>query len=270
MVSIIKRISRVYRSSGIGGIVVKGLVRFGMYEPEILATRKKVNAFVRNIHDDIVAYGPYSGMILSDNIWWGRLDFAGKILGTYETQVIEKLITLSQPGATFLDIGSADGFFAVGMLRTGSYDKAVCFEISQKGRDVTAENARKNGVHSQIEILGQADAGEIAAMATQGTHTVILCDIEGGEFSLFDDALLASLAGTSIVIEMHPHLVEDGYAKRDALIERAQQHFKTETMKRAPIPLGDFSELEPLNDNERVLTFSEGRGAAGGWLVLTS
>jgi hypothetical protein len=269
MISTVKKVANAYNKIGFGGVVVRVLHRFGFYEPEILAARRKTTDLVRKLHNDVIAYGAFSGMILSNSIWWGRFDFANKILGTYETQVIDKLVELARPGATFIDVGCADGFFAVGILRICDLEKAVCFEISQEGRDVTAENAKRNAVLDRIDIRGQADREEITHAAELAAEAIVLCDIEGGEFSLFDDALLTKLSGSSIIIELHPHLIDDGYAKRDALIYRAGQYFNTSVMRRKPVSVGDFAELERLNDNERMLAFSEGRGAAGSWLVLT-
>lgn len=269
MIKMLKKTIHTYRAEGLGSVIVKVLVRLGMHTSEIVKARKKANQLVRGIHNDKVAYGRFSGMTLSNNVWWGRLDFAGKILGTYEKQVIDKLVELSRPGGLFIDIGSADGFFAVGMLRGGWFSRAVCFEISEKGREVTGENASKNDVFEKITIRGQAASTEIMSEVSQAEDVVILCDIEGAEFALFDDFLLKQLSGKSIVIEVHSHLVDGGDQLRDELVKRAKRYFKTEIMSREAIPVGAFSELSVLSDDERMLAFSEGRGAAGEWLVLS-
>lgn len=259
----------IIRNDGIGSVIVKVLVRYGLYETQIVEARRVVNEHIKIVHESIIAYGPFKGMSLSQKTWWGTFDYASKILGTYETQLIDKIISLSEPDTILIDVGAADGFFAIGLLRGGFFKRAECFEISPKGHEVIMENAIRNGVAEGISLHGKAEAAEILQIMQQGENVVLLCDIEGAEFDLFDDNTLKGLQGSRIVIELHPHKAKDGKYQREALIERAGRYFTVDFLKRSPIPVGDFDELSHFNDNERMLAFSEGRGEAGEWLVLT-
>jgi predicted O-methyltransferase YrrM len=269
MGGLVGKIARAYRNDGLGGVIVRILTRLGMHESEILKSRRKTNLYIRDLYDSKVAYGPFKGMQMARDTWWGQLNFAAKILGTYEAQVIERIGALAKPQGLFVDIGSADGFFAAGVLRAGWFDRALCFEISEAGRKFTTENATRNGVGDKVDVRGQADAQELIEATRDQADALILCDIEGAEFDLFDDRLLAALKGKTLVIELHPHLVADGAARCAQLIERAGAHFNTEVMRQSPLPVADFPELHGFDDSERLLAFSEGRGGIGGWLILT-
>lgn len=269
MIEFTKKISRAYNTGGVGNVVIRTLVRLGLYEPEILQARRKANELVRRIHSETVAYGPFSGVKLSSESWWGQLIYSSRILGTYGSQAANKISLLSRPQGQLINIGSADGFFAIGVLKAGWFDEAVCFEISEQGQKFTAQNAKINGLEDKITILGEVDADVLTALSQIRDDILILCDIEGGEFTLFDDALLSALRANALIIELHPHLVENGTEVRDEFVEKAGKYFDVEVIKQAPLPVGAFDELAILTDNERMLAFSEGRGGAGGWPVLT-
>ena len=259
----------IMRNEGVGAVIVKVLVRYGLYETQIVRARRIVNEHVKSFHNNIIAYGPFKGMSLSQKTWWGEFDYASKILGCYESQVIEKIVSFSKPNSLFIDVGAADGFFAIGLVRSKFFERAECFEISAKGHEVIMDNAIRNDVSNEIKLHGEAAANEILQFKQEGHNMVLLCDIEGGEFALFDEVTLKLLQGSQIVIELHPHKINDGKIQRKALIERAQRYYSVELLKRFPIPVGSFEELAEFNDNERMLAFSEGRGEAGEWLVLT-
>lgn len=270
MASKLKNFWSILRSQGVGYVVVKILVRYNLYETQIVRARRITNEHVRKISQNTIAYGPFEGVILADDWWWGEFNFASKILGVYELQVLEKLIEFSNQGSLFIDIGAADGFFAIGLLRGGYFRAAVCFEISEKGQDAIRTNAQLNGISGDhIKILGAADPEKIINAASNIDKAIILCDIEGEEFNLFDEHTLILLKGNKLIIELHSHLIKGGVEKRDKLIRLAKRHFKIEVLKCAPVPVGAFDELSHFSDDERLLAFSEGRGSSGEWLILT-
>ena len=199
---------------------------------------------------------------------WGRHDVSAKILGTYERHVTDRLVGCANPNGVLLDLGSADGYFAVGALRAGLFSRAICFERSQKGRAALRAAATQNGVAERIEIKGDATEAAILAAVPKDAVGVALCDIEGGEFHVLTDAVLQHLATLHVIIELHDFLVEDGAAKKAALIDRAATHFTTEIMVTGATPISEFPELDRFDDDRRLLAFSEGREAATDWLVL--
>src|SRR3954451_18937011 len=65
-----------------------------------------------------VAHGPFAGMEYLPGLEASSGDLVAKLLGTYERElhpVIEGWI--AQPPAHMIDIGSAEGYYAVGLTR---------------------------------------------------------------------------------------------------------------------------------------------------------
>ena len=95
-------------------------------------------------------------MVLLGDPRWGLADQGAMILGMYEQEVLESLASASENFRVFIDIGAADGYYAVGLLRSGRVDRAICFEANPEGRATIARLAEKNGVSDKMTILGPA------------------------------------------------------------------------------------------------------------------
>lgn len=258
-----------YDIKGIEGVLAAVAFRFFINNPLNVA-KDKVSKHIRDLYDNRVAYGVFEGMQLSEDVWWGKHDVAAKVLGVYEASVLRQIAASAKTSNVFVDIGAADGYFAVGALYAGLFDRSVAFELSDRGRALLAANAANNGVSDKLEIKGAADPTELLSCLMPGDKAVVLCDIEGAEFGLFDETVLSQLAGrtTAIIIETHPTFVTDGQEALRTLIARAEKHFTVKHILSDDPKLNQFSELDSFSDDERLLTFSEGRPEKGHWLLL--
>ncbi len=243
------------------------LRRLGLLS-ELQLVKDKSVADVQRAFGDTVAYGPFKGMRLAKDVWWGRYDVASKLVGEYEPHILDILVRLGQRADCFVDIGAADGYYAVGAVKAGLYDKAVCFEISAAGQKVIAENARLNRVEDAVAIRGLADEVSLAELVVAEGRCVLLCDIEGGEFPLLDEGVLAVLKDCFIIIELHDGFVQGESGRRDALFARARMHFDIVPVERATPNVFGFPELDRINDDGRMLIFSEGRPIKMDWVCL--
>ena len=57
--------------------------------------KEKIRVDANSIFKNIISHGPFKGMILSDQVWWGKYDLVSKYLGQYEEHVLLKLKSLS-------------------------------------------------------------------------------------------------------------------------------------------------------------------------------
>ena len=105
-------------------------------------------------------------------------------------QVINKIIYCSKNYDTFIDIGAADGYYAIGAVFSNLFSKSICFEISEKGWIIIEENSILNGVYDRIKIFGIANTNSIKNVLKSDTEALILIDIEGDEFDLLSDDFL--------------------------------------------------------------------------------
>jgi len=60
-----------------------------------------------------VAHGPFRGLKLSQERWWSAADRGSMLLGIYEGEVLAAIGSLARGRTTLVDIGAADGYYAV-------------------------------------------------------------------------------------------------------------------------------------------------------------
>lgn len=236
----------------------------------LMLRRLQVNQQVYAQLGGVVAHGPFKGMAISEQSSWGN-DKAAKLLGLYEQQLAQALVSACRPNTVFVDLGAADGYYAVGLTHARLVERCIAYEMTEQGRRVTTENAQRSGVADRLTVRGACDAGLGAQLLAEfGTleRLVVLCDIEGAEFEVFDEANLQALREATVFIEIHDFDAagRQGYAR---LLERAARHFEVQVLGNGPRDPGAFAELRMFNDTDRWLACSEGRGPDAKWLRLS-
>jgi len=172
---------------------------------------------------------------------------------------------------TFVDIGSAEGLYSVGVLFSGFFGQVCSFEVSEESRQIQARNAETNGVTSRLRMFGKAEVSFLDLIEqTTGfcfERSVFLFDIEGAELEIITARNLERMRSATIVIETHPMFV-------DAV---SQQQFESllcsfhdvSVIHAGPRDPNSLPELDDWSDDDRWAICSEGRASAGRWLVLT-
>ena len=228
--------------------------------------RTQLGTKVSNIYNNSVQQGPFKGMIISDHQFWGSGDKSSKILGLYEKEIQDLLVEIQKNKnySTFIDIGGADGFFAIGSVVNKLFNNCEVFEISKKGRNSIKINSKKNNVLDQVNINEKATKKSVLELENIG-DAVILCDIEGGEYELFDEDFIDKVHPSELIIEIHKN-------KNKSLPEFENRFNKKYLLKKIlqePRSLKNFNELKNFNDNNRALLVSEGRSYIQEWWYLS-
>ena len=107
--------------------------------------RKRLAREVFARHQGIIQRGPFEGMKLDGEANTSAAAHGLKILGLYETPVMDQMLEWC-PTEVLVDIGAADGYYPIGMLKRGLAKRAICFEMTEAGRAAIAKNAKLNGV----------------------------------------------------------------------------------------------------------------------------
>ncbi len=192
-----------------------------------------------------------------------------QILGSYEEHIIHLLKEFSGDRySQFIDIGAADGFFAVGVVRSQIYSNSIAFEISEKGRETIKRCAKLNNVSTDVEVKGLADL-ESLHEAVSNKSSVVMIDIEGGEYDLLSGEVLAVLKECCVICELHPWLIPDGDQKQEKLINACENLFETRVIRRNSYDPNKIARLNCYSDEQRLLAMGEGRHRNMNWLVLT-
>jgi len=159
------------------------------------------------VHD-----GPFAGMRYIDTAFGSA--YVPKLLGIYERELnpfIDQACALNFP--LIVDVGAAEGYYAIGMALRNPSARVIAFETEQKGRAALKEMAELNNVTSHLEIHGKCTPQDLAQILATSDRALILCDAEGDEESLLNIQAVPMLAHTHLLVEMH-EFVSPGITQR--------------------------------------------------------
>lgn len=150
-----------------------------------------------------VVTGPFRGMRYIHESTGSAL--CPKILGTYEKElhaIVESII--ARRPACIIDIGAAEGYYAVGFALRLPDCKVIAFESDPRGQELLRQLALLNGVADRIEIKGHCSVQSLeASLAANLENCVVICDAEGAEFELLDPNKIPNLVRVSLIVELH-------------------------------------------------------------------
>ena len=210
--------------------------------------------------EGLVRYGPFSGMTLSGDTWWGRSDLGSQCLGFYEPEVLDHI--MSKPVGyyeSFVDIGAADGYYAVGMLHAKLANEVYCFELAEAGQKAIKRNWEQNGSIGQLSVLGKAEYDTLELTINRAANpTLILIDIEGAEFDLLDHDTIELIRHCEVIVEIH-HWIPDFQHNYERLLRDLARYFKIRRLPAKDREVNQMAELRCYTDDNRALLISERR-----------
>lgn len=210
----------------------------------------------------IVQAGPFAGMCLAESSQEGA--YLPKLLGCYEADLHgewERIIATGR--SDILNIGCADGYYAVGLARRMPGVRIHAFDTSAVARASCRHLARRNGVEDRIEIGGTFTGGDFARFADR--DMLVICDIEGGEWELLDPTRYPALKDMDLIVEMHGLQAQGGDVR---LTERFRN---THRIRRIDAKLHTWplpSALAEADELDRLLAVWEWRIEPTPWVVL--
>ena len=149
-----------------------------------------------------IRHHPMAGLVYRGDSFCSAA--APKLLSTYEIEISEVLVdVIAQRPRTLAVIGSADGFFAVGLARALPSSRIIAYEIDDSAREMSRELATRNGVASRMEFRGGCDPAGFRSLLTEDTPDFILMDIEGAELDLMMSLDSAVASRARLLIELH-------------------------------------------------------------------
>jgi hypothetical protein len=184
-----------------------------------------------------------------------------KLIGAYERElhpVIERI--LASDMRRFVDIGSAEGYYVVGVARRRPDVEVVAFDIDATARQMCRMMARANGTNPAVG----AEA-TVEYLAIQPPQTVIFSDCEGAEGVLLDPNRAPALRTLLIVVEVHD-FIRPGLST--LLRARFSPTHRIQEVRAQPRDPSAFPEIQDFSPADQALTLSEGRPGGMSWLVM--
>ncbi len=213
-----------------------------------------------------VAQGPFAGMKYPRII--ARPDSASKLLGTYEQElntIMSSLISASP--ACIVDVGAAEGYYAVGMARQLPSCKVVAFEMSGAQRGRLSILAKANNC-TNVDVRGTCTSAELSNLMSNAD--VLIMDCEGGEFELLLVPDRSVFSNAVLIVELHGFAV----ARSD---DEIVQHFcpthdctiiSGSVRSQSDLPdgwiFGDAVALQAMDEGR----FVDGKHTHAGWLIM--
>lgn len=192
-----------------------------------------------------------------------------KIIGSYEDELsltIEEFC--NQNYSEIIDIGSADGYYAIGFALRQPNAKVYAYDIDEFANAFCNEMSILNNVSNNVNIESLCSADTLNNFKFTGKG-LIISDCEGYEMQLFNATNIKNLINCDILIEIHDFIDANISAylldlfkdtHEITIIKSIDDTTKSRTY--------NFIETMNLNITLRRKIFAEGRPGLMEWIIL--
>lgn len=209
----------------------------------------------------IVRAGPFSGLKFSKSI--DAANNLPKLLGTYEKEIHPEIENILSRGfSSFVDVGTAEGYYAVGIGLRRRAIPIVGFEIDSGQRARCRETADLNGVGDRLTLLGKCDAKSLEDLEL--SNSFILMDCEGGEKDILTDELCPKLRTATLIVELHDALRPGSSRTVQEVLHKTHAIRYIEARRRV---VDDCLVAELHNPIDKLTTMFESRVGVQEWAV---
>jgi len=269
-----KKYIKIYKKNGFDGIYYyflnKNIKKSGLNN-FIDKKKNTLGKIISNYSKQKILYGPYKNTKIINSFSWSNTDSASKYLGSYESHIQEKIIKLAKKFKLkfFIDLGAAEGYHLVSLIKKKIFLKGFAFEINKLSRILLKRNALINKVTNKIKIFSESEFEDMKNILNknQFKKTLFLVDIEGHEFNLFDKKFCTFFSDSFFIIEDHNFNVKSK-KKRDNFYKNVKKYFKIEIIRDSAKNPFNYKILDHFTDDEKYLMMSEGRPETMQWLIL--
>jgi hypothetical protein len=183
---------------------------------------------------------------------------SSKLIGSYEPDIASFLGEQAAGHELFVDLGSGEGFFCVGVARI-SPAWVIGFELNRCERRLTERIAAANEI--EVETRGGVDHDGLNSLPPG--RLLLLSDVEGLEEDLLDPEAVPRLREATMIVEVHEQYRPDVVA---TLTERfAPTHHLKRFSAEEPRP-DDYPELAAWGPEEARWAAFDGHFPGQGWM----
>jgi SAM-dependent methyltransferase len=232
--------------------------------------RLDLNAALKVISPDLtVRHGPFCGMKYPMEKSVGS-ELVPKLLGSYERELHPLLERLrARDYSEIVDIGCAEGFYAVGLARLFPKAKVFAYDTNPEAIRLCRLMARENRVENQLITGAFCDAKMLREMSFTRRALVVI-DCEGYEKHLFTPETVRALALHDVLIEVHDMVDIEISGKLRAAFQATHQLEvidSVDDIRKAQTY--DYPELHPFSLAERRLLLREWRASGMEWFYFS-
>ena len=210
----------------------------------------------------VVQSGPFASMKYTSRAVGSSL--LPKLLGSYEAELHGVLVQiLDNKYDTVVDIGCAEGYYAVGLAMRLPTARVFAFDVEPTALRLCSEMAATNEVKARVAVEGECKIDRLQSL-TEG-RALVICDCEGCEYDLLRPDLAPNLKSTDILVELHDFIDP---RITTAIFERfASTHDISliNSEERDPLAYSALRDFSPMDQRMAVAEFRDGK-MQWGWL----
>jgi hypothetical protein len=151
----------------------------------------------------------------------------------------------------FVNVGAAEGYFAVGVAMRSPSTKVYAYELDRTGRRLMGLLAAAN--NCAVTVLGKCDPDALNRLPAEN-DVMLWVDVEGYEKELLNPERVPMLRRATILVEQHPDVDP---ALPEVLERRFAETHRAEVYGWKPRRREDFRALDSLSDNDAALVLLE-------------
>jgi len=225
--------------------------------------RPATDAYVRR-HGLEVRRGPLKGMRYLPELAQSSGDLVAKLVGTYEQELHPALEAWVRAApATIVDVGSAEGTYAVGLAVAVPSARVLAFDIDPAARALCGAMAKLNGVADRVRVEGACTHEVLNGLPPEGVS--LFLDCEGCELELLRPDLVPALRHWPIIVELHDFVDASITA---TIVERFSSTHDVQIVEGTGRESATAPELAAVDAGTRAAVLSEFRPGTMRWGVL--
>jgi predicted O-methyltransferase YrrM len=242
--------------------------------PEPIQGREVIDrgkSIIHKISPDLqVLNGPFKGLKYP-SLDITEATLVPKIVGSYESQLHPILFrVINTPYTDIIDVGSAEGYYAVGFALQMPNTTIHCFDVNERDLDFCRKMAVHNNVHNLT--YNKLCTPETLSNFDFRGRGFIFCDCEGCELELFTPEVINKLTNVDALIELHdicnPVISSE-------ITTRFQYTHNIQIINNLNMNLSQFIGLDELSEEDREFSTFEHRGGINQnifmeWAFLTA
>ena len=238
-------------------------VKRNNHEQSVLVKNSEAWNSLKNLK---ILHGPFQAMTYPKADAIGGLPYA-KLMGSYEAELhptIESII--SEDYRQVIDVGCAEGYYAVGLAMRLKNSQVIAFDIDPKARALCSKMAQINGVSDRVEIR-QACTAETLIKMNFDNKSLIISDCESYELELFSKETIENLRTTDVLIGTHDFMnleISKELERRFSQTHKVHRIQSIDDIEKARTY--SYPESANMNLLEKKALFAEGRPSIMEWL----
>jgi len=231
------------------------------------------NNFIKNLTlNPKVKNGLFKGLVYPSDKSFGSSLYP-KLIGSYELELEEDLNNLIKISyKNIFIIGCAEGYYCNGLAMQIPRARVYCFDILQNAINFCNVMSEINNVSETVFSINEKfDSDKYSP--NKNEKNLILCDIEGAEFDLFNKENILKYTNTDLIIECHDfyHVGLTEHLKNLFKTTHQVSHvFSVDDLYRPMVYKNKNLVPDELDYNEKYRLFKEYRKAQMSWLILVS